>query len=90
MQRESTAQMIRMAELMAAGSPADDPAVLVEVDAHYQGMCRFWTPTALAYKGLGQIYVDDPRFKSTYDKIAVGLAEYQRDAMAAYADARLG
>jgi DNA-binding transcriptional MerR regulator len=90
MQRESTAQMIRMAELMAAGSPADDPAVLVEVDAHYQGMCRFWTPTALAYKGLGQSYVDDSRFKSTYDKIAVGLAEYQRDAMAAYADARLG
>ena len=90
MQRETTAQMIRMAELMAEGSSADDPAVLVEVDAHYQGVCRFWRPTALAYKGLGQIYVDDPRFKSTYDKIAVGLAEYQRDAMAAYAEARLG
>jgi hypothetical protein len=89
MQRETTAQMIRMAELMAAGSPADGPAVLAEVDAHYQGVCRFWTPTAPAYKGLGQTYVDDPRFKSAYDKIAVGLAEYQRDAMAAYADARL-
>jgi hypothetical protein len=33
--------------------------------------------------------VDDPQFKSAYDKIAVGLAGYQRDAMAAYADARL-
>jgi MerR family transcriptional regulator, thiopeptide resistance regulator len=43
-----------------------------------------------AYKELGQTYVNDPRFKSAYDKIAVGLAEYQRDAMAAYADARLG
>jgi hypothetical protein len=90
MQRETTTQMIRMAELMAAGTPADGPAVLAEVDAHYQGVCRFWTPTAAAYKGLGQTYVDDPRFKSAYDKIAVGLAEYQRDAMAAYADARLG
>jgi hypothetical protein len=39
---------------------------------------------------LGQTYVNDPRFKAAYDKIAVGLAEYQRDAMAAYADARLG
>jgi MerR family transcriptional regulator, thiopeptide resistance regulator len=89
MQRETTAQMIRMAELMAAGAPVDDPAVLSEVDVHYQGVCRFWTPTAAAYKGLGQTYVDDPQFKSNYDKIAVGLAEYQRDAMAAYADARL-
>ena len=90
MQREATAQMIRMAELMAAGSPVDSPAVLAEIDAHYQGVCQFWTPTAPAYKGLGQTYVDDPRFKSAYDKIAVGLAEYQRDAMAEYADARLG
>jgi len=88
-QRATTAQMIRMAELMAAGAPVDGPAVVAEVDAHYQGVCRFWTPTAAAYKGLGQMYVDDPRFKSAYDEIAVGLAEYQRDAIAAYADARL-
>jgi DNA-binding transcriptional MerR regulator len=86
---EATAQMIRMAEFMAAGAAADDPVVLTEVDVHYQGICRFWTPTAAAYKGLGQTFVDDPQWKSTYDKIAVGLAEYQRDAMAAYADARL-
>jgi MerR family transcriptional regulator, thiopeptide resistance regulator len=89
LQRETTAQMIRMAELMAAGSPPDHPDTRAEVDAHYQGVCRFWTPTAAAYQGLGRTYVDDPRFKSAYDKIAVGLAEYQRDAMAAYADARL-
>ncbi|QKG26595.1 MerR family transcriptional regulator [Actinomadura verrucosospora] len=89
MQREATAQMIRMAEFMAAGAPVDDPVVLTEVDVHYQGVCRFWTPSAAAYKGLGRTYVDDPRFKSAYDEIAAGLAEYQRDAMAAYADARL-
>jgi DNA-binding transcriptional MerR regulator len=89
MQRESTAQMIRMAEFMAAGTPVLDPAVLTEVDAHYRGVCRFWTPNAAAYKGLGQTYVDDPQFRSAYDKVAAGLAEYQRDAMAAYADARL-
>lgn len=89
MQREITAQMIRMAELMVAGSPPDHPNTLAEVDAHYRGVCQFWTPTAAAYKGLGQTYIDDPRFKSAYDEIAVGLAEYQRDAMAAYADTRL-
>jgi hypothetical protein len=30
MQRETTAQMIRMVELMAAGTPVDAPAVLAE------------------------------------------------------------
>lgn len=35
------------------------------------------------------MYVDDPRLKANYNKIAVGLAEYYRDAMAVYADSRL-
>ncbi|HZE32399.1 MAG TPA: TipAS antibiotic-recognition domain-containing protein [Actinoallomurus sp.] len=89
LQRETTAQMIRMADFMAAGASADDPVVQAEVDVHYQSVRRFWTPCAAAYKGLGQTYVDDPRFKVNYDKIAEGLAEYQRDAMVVYADARL-
>lgn len=88
-QREVTAQTIRMAEFMVAGTPVADPAVQAEVDAHYQGVCRFWTPNAAAYKGLGQTYVDDPQFRSNYDKIADGLAAYQRDAMVVYANARL-
>ncbi|MFF4156124.1 MerR family transcriptional regulator [Streptomyces sp. NPDC001678] len=89
-QREVTAQMIRMAEFMAAGVPVTDPAVQAEVETHYQGVCGFWTPCAAAYKGVGQTYVDDPRFRANFDKIAEGLAGYQRDAMAVYADARLG
>ncbi|MBL1104470.1 MerR family transcriptional regulator [Streptomyces sp. 5-8] len=88
-QREVTAQMIRMAEFMAAGTPVADPAVQAEVDAHYQGVCAFWTPCAAAYKGLGQTYVDDPQFRTNFDRIADGLARYQCDAMAVYADARL-
>lgn len=88
-QRETTAQMIRMAEFMEAGRPVADPAVQAEVDAHYQGVCRFWTPCAAAYKGLGQTYVDDPQFRTNFDGIADGLAVYQRNAMAVYADARL-
>ncbi len=89
MQRETTAAMIRMAEFMAAGTPAGDPAVQAEVDAQYRAMRRFWTPNRNAWKGIGQMYVDDERFKANYDKIAEGLAEYQRDAMALYADNRL-
>jgi DNA-binding transcriptional MerR regulator len=88
-QRETTAQMIRMAEFMVAGAAVDDPVVQTEVEVHFQSVCRFWTPCGAAYKGLGQTYVDDPRFKAGFDKISEGLAEYQRDAMAVYADARL-
>ncbi|WP_069811904.1 TipAS antibiotic-recognition domain-containing protein [Streptomyces sp. TP-A0874] len=89
LQRETTAQMIRLAELMAAGTPVSDPAVQQEIHEHYRGICRFWTPNAAAYKGLGQTYVEDPQFRANYEKIATRLAEYQRDAMAVYADARL-
>ncbi|GAA0595698.1 MerR family transcriptional regulator [Streptomyces crystallinus] len=88
-QREVTAQMIRFAEFMVAGTPVGDPAVQAEVELHYQGVCRFWTPNAAAYKGLARTYVDDPRFRANFDKIADGLAAYQRDAMDVYADARL-
>ncbi|MFJ9027785.1 MerR family transcriptional regulator [Streptomyces sp. NPDC102274] len=88
-QREVTAQMIRIAEFMVAGTPVADPAVQAEMDAHYRNIRRFWTPDAAAYRGLGQTYVDDPRMRANYDKIAEGLAVYQRDAMAVYADARL-
>ncbi|WP_438291676.1 MerR family transcriptional regulator [Streptomyces sp. HUAS TT7] len=88
-QREVTAQMIRFAEFMVAGTPVDDPAVQAEMDDHYKYICRFWTPNAAAYKGLAQTYVDDPQMRANYDKIAVGLAVYQRDAMLVYADARL-
>ena len=35
------------------------------------------------------MYVDDERFRANYEKIADGLAAYQRDAMAVYARERL-
>ena len=88
-QRETTAAMIRMAEFMAAGVPVDDPAVQDEVHKHWQGICTWWTPNRTAYICLGRMYVDDERFKANYDKIAEGLAAYQAEAMAAYAEARL-
>ncbi|WP_112240263.1 MerR family transcriptional regulator [Kribbella monticola] len=89
MQQELTDQLVRMAELMVAGKPVDDPAVQAEVDTHYQGVARFWTPDATAFKALGQSYVDEPQWHGVYEQIAAGLAAYQRDAMAVYADTKL-
>lgn len=39
-----------------------------------------------AFKGLGQLYVDDERFMKNIDKFGEGLAKFLRDAMAVYAD----
>lgn len=85
-QHEVTARMIRLAGYMTAGMPVDAPEVQAELDIHYASICRFWTPNAFAYKGLGQSYLDDPHFRLTCDRIAGGLAAYQRDAMAVYSD----
>lgn len=89
LEREATAAMVRMAEHLQAGTPADAAAVQAEVDAHYRSVCRMWTPDAAAFRALGQTYVDDPQWRATYDRVADGLAAYQRDAMAAYADSQL-
>jgi DNA-binding transcriptional MerR regulator len=85
MQRELTAAMIRMAELMVGGVPVGSAAVQAEIDAAYHGVCRFWTPDAAAFTALGRLYVEDERFKANYDRISDGLAEFYRDAMAHYA-----
>ncbi|MEU3290102.1 MerR family transcriptional regulator [Streptomyces longwoodensis] len=89
LQGEASAAIVRMAEFMQAATPVTDSSVQAEVDAHYQGICRMWTPNAAAFKSLGQNYVDDAQWRAAYDQVAAGLAEYQRDAMVAYADARL-
>src|SRR5699024_1639235 len=39
-----------------------------------------------AFKGLGQMYVDDERFTKNIDKYGDGLAVFMWDAMAVYAD----
>ncbi len=89
LQSEATSAMVRMAGFMQAATPVTDPAVQAEVDTHYLGICRMWTPDAAAFKALAQSYVDDAQWRAAYDQVAAGLAEYQRDAMIAYADARL-
>jgi MerR family transcriptional regulator, thiopeptide resistance regulator len=89
LQREMTAAMIRMAELMRTGASVEDPRVQDEVAAAYSSVCRFWTPDAQAFRSLGELYVNDERFRANYERIATGLAEFYRDAMASYADAQL-
>jgi DNA-binding transcriptional MerR regulator len=70
----------------------DDPAspqVQSLVARHYAWVAQFWTPNAEAYRGLGQMYVDDARFRANYDKYRPGLADFLCAAMQIYAQMNL-
>jgi hypothetical protein len=74
---------------MRSGAEANSARTLDAIDEHYRSVSYFWTPNRESYTGLGKLYVDDPEFKARYDAQALGLAEYLRDAIAAYAADRL-
>lgn len=63
-----------------------DPAVRKAVARHYTWVTSFWIPDAEAYRGLGRMYRDDPRFAAYYEKIAPGLALYLCEAIERLAD----
>ena len=78
-----------LADLLRQDVPVEDPRVQELVARHHAQIAVFWTPTAEAYRGLGQMYVDDPRFTATYDAVAPGLARYLCAAMDRFAATRL-
>ncbi|WP_328897608.1 MerR family transcriptional regulator [Streptomyces sp. NBC_00236] len=88
-QRERTAQMIRLAELMAAEQPADAEPVQAEIDAQYRALAQLRTVSAEEYRAIGRSCVDNDAWRAAYEAIAPGLAAYQRDAIEAYATTRL-
>ncbi|MFE1171587.1 MerR family transcriptional regulator [Streptomyces sp. NPDC058773] len=90
-QRERTAQMIRLAELMAAGHPAGAEPVQAEIDAQYRALIqlRAGAMSAEEYRALGRSCVDNDAWHAAYESIAPGLAAYQRDATEVYAATRL-
>ncbi len=46
----------------------------------------FYTCTPEMFRGLGKMYVQDPRFTAFYEKIKPGMAEFMRQAMRIYSD----
>jgi hypothetical protein len=76
----------------AAGRRPDSDEVQALVRRHYEWVQAGWQgrrPTAEQFAGLGQMYVDDPRFARTYDRHGEGTAAFVRDAMAVFADRSL-
>jgi len=77
-----------IAECMKSGLSPESEAVQKEIQTHYDWLRNFYEPDLEIYRGLANLYVDDGRFKSYYEKFAPGLAEFMQDAMIAYCEAR--
>jgi DNA-binding transcriptional MerR regulator len=77
----------RFAAALAAGRPPTAAAVLDIAEDHRRHLSRwFYDCSPAMHRGLGQLYVSDPRFAAHYDAVASGLARYVSDAVAANAD----
>jgi MerR family transcriptional regulator, thiopeptide resistance regulator len=92
-QREIFAQhgfiAVALTQLMLEGAEPHSDAVQEQIANHYRWICNFWTPDLTAYIALGQMYVDDERFKATYEGFAEGLAEFIRRGILHYAASNL-
>ena len=76
----------KLAALKEQGASPADPAVQAQVERHWQWLRHFYEPNREMYRGLADMYVDDPRFAANYEKYGAGLAAFFRDAMHAYCD----
>jgi DNA-binding transcriptional MerR regulator len=73
---------------MQAGKAADSPEAMAGAEAHRRQIDEAFYPCSYEmHVGLAEMYVADPRFTSTYEKIAPGLAQYLHDAIKANAAA---
>ncbi|MGW3229711.1 MerR family transcriptional regulator [Kitasatospora sp. NPDC001095] len=88
-QRERTARMIHLAELMAAGHPADAEPVQSTIDEEYQMLHAIRSVPTEEYLAIARSCTENEQWSAAYEAIAPGLAAYQRAAMEAYAATRL-
>jgi hypothetical protein len=86
---EAGARLARMAEHLARGTPPDDAAVLDEIDAYHAMAARYGGAGSATFASLGDLLVGDGRLRSALDGVRYDLAQYHRQAIAAYVEARL-
>lgn len=72
---------------MTDGEPATSERAMDAAEAHRQHIHhRFYDLTPELHRGLGDMYLADPRFTKTYEDMEPGMAQYVRDAIHANAD----
>ncbi|MNC06215.1 HTH-type transcriptional activator mta [compost metagenome] len=74
----------KLADLRHLPPESDEAQAAIKLWWEYLNRMGSYSPEA--FKGLGQMYVDDERFTKNIDKFGEGLAVFMRDAMAVFAD----
>jgi MerR family transcriptional regulator, thiopeptide resistance regulator len=75
-----------MSASMRAGVPSDSVQAMDLAERHRQHITRWFYDCSYAvHRGLGEMYVADPRFTIHYDTVVPGLAAFVRDAILANA-----
>ncbi len=71
-----------MIAVMPRGAASPEAQAIVE--RWRKHMDYFWTPNLDQLHAIANGYVEDPRFKATFDKMHPQLAEFMRDAVGLY------
>lgn len=76
-----------LAVLMDRGAAPDDPGVQQLIGRHFQRINdRFYPCSKEIFRGLGDLYVNDSRFKANYELVRAGMAEFMRAAIRVYCE----
>ncbi|MBC8374808.1 MAG: MerR family transcriptional regulator [FCB group bacterium] len=73
-----------LGQLMDKG--ADAPEVQEQIKLHHAWIENFYVCPAEMYKGLGQLYIENPEFTAFYEKFKPDLAAFMCEAMGYFAD----
>lgn len=65
--------------------PPESPQAQAGIEQWFTYLNKIGTYSLAAFASLGQMYVDDERFRKNIDQFGEGLAEFMRDAMEMYA-----
>ena len=75
----------RLVAAMPKG-PKDEEVQSIIAEHRQHITDNYYTCTIDIYRGLGDMYVNDPRFTKNIDKAQAGLAAFFREAIHAYCD----
>lgn len=73
---------------MNQGQSHDSPEVQELAAQWHQNMHYFYEPTIEVLRGLGQMYVDSPDFRATFEKFSPEFPEYLRDTILVYCESK--
>lgn len=83
---QSDANESAFAEAMRTGEPPSGKRARALAEAHRAGVSLFWDCNHAAHRELAEMYFADERFRTHYDDVAPGLAQYIHDAIMSNCD----